>query len=58
MRLDNENTFSRDTALANGARPLRVMFLQTDMRVGGAEILTANIIRRLNRTAFHRSSAA
>ena len=49
MRLDNENTFSRDTAIANGARPLRVMFMQTDMRVGGAEILTANIIRRLNR---------
>jgi glycosyltransferase involved in cell wall biosynthesis len=34
------------------ARPLRVMFLLTDMRVGGAEMLTANIIRRLNRRKF------
>jgi glycosyltransferase involved in cell wall biosynthesis len=33
-------------------RPLRVMFVQTDMRVGGAEMLTANIIRRLNRQRF------
>jgi glycosyltransferase involved in cell wall biosynthesis len=33
-------------------RPLRVMFLQTDMRIGGAEMLTANIIRRLNRERF------
>jgi glycosyltransferase involved in cell wall biosynthesis len=32
--------------------PLRVMFIQTDMRVGGAEMLTANIIRRLNRRRF------
>ncbi len=28
------------------------MFVQTDMRVGGAEMLTANIIRRLNRQRF------
>jgi glycosyltransferase involved in cell wall biosynthesis len=33
-------------------RPLRVMFLQTDMRVGGAEMLTANVIRRLDRDRF------
>jgi glycosyltransferase involved in cell wall biosynthesis len=33
-------------------RPLRVMFMLTDMRVGGAEVLTANIIRRLNRMRF------
>jgi glycosyltransferase involved in cell wall biosynthesis len=33
-------------------RPLRVMFMQTDMRIGGAEMLTANIIRRLNRDRF------
>lgn len=33
-------------------RPLRVLFLQTDMRVGGAEMLTANIIRRLDRNRF------
>ena len=32
--------------------PLRVMFIQTDMRVGGAEMLTANIIRRLDRRRF------
>lgn len=34
---------------STAGRPLRVMFMQTDMRVGGAEMLTANIIRRLNR---------
>src|SRR6186713_1349986 len=34
------------------ARPLRVLFIQTDMRIGGAEMLTANIIRRLDRTRF------
>ena len=28
------------------------MFIQTDMRVGGAEMLTANIIRRLDRERF------
>jgi glycosyltransferase involved in cell wall biosynthesis len=28
------------------------MFLQTDMRIGGAEMLTANIIRRLDRERF------
>ncbi|HEX5471113.1 MAG TPA: glycosyltransferase [Lacipirellulaceae bacterium] len=33
-------------------RPLRVMFLQTDMRVGGAEMVTANIIHRLDRRRF------
>lgn len=33
-------------------RPLRVMFLQTDMRLGGAEMVTANIIRRLDRARF------
>src|SRR4051794_1420536 len=33
-------------------RPLRVMFVQTDMRVGGAEMVTANIIRRLDRGRF------
>jgi glycosyltransferase involved in cell wall biosynthesis len=34
------------------ARPLRVMFMLTDMRIGGAEMVTANIIRRLNRRRF------
>lgn len=33
-------------------RQLRVMFLQTDMRIGGAEMVTANIIRHLNRSRF------
>ena len=33
-------------------RPLRVMFMQTDMRIGGAEMVTANIIRRLDRERF------
>jgi glycosyltransferase involved in cell wall biosynthesis len=33
-------------------RPLHVLFMLTDMRVGGAEMLTANIIRRLDRTRF------
>lgn len=33
-------------------RPLRVMFFQTDMRVGGAEMVTANIVRRLDRERF------
>ena len=34
------------------ASPLKVMFIQTDMRIGGAEMLTANIIRRLDRNRF------
>ena len=33
-------------------RPLRVLFAQTDMRIGGAEMVTANIIRRLDRQRF------
>jgi glycosyltransferase involved in cell wall biosynthesis len=32
--------------------PLRVMFMQTDMRVGGAEMVTAELIRRLDRDRF------
>jgi glycosyltransferase involved in cell wall biosynthesis len=32
------------------ARPLRVMFLITSMPVGGAEVLLANLIRRLDRS--------
>jgi glycosyltransferase involved in cell wall biosynthesis len=38
--------------IRNPKLPLRVMFIQTDMRVGGAEMLTANIIRRLDRRRF------
>ncbi len=37
---------------SESVRPLRVMFLQTDMRIGGAEMVTANIIRRLDRQQF------
>ncbi len=33
-------------------RPLRVMFVQTDLRIGGAEMVTANIVRRLDRRRF------
>lgn len=36
----------------NMSRHLRVMFFQTDMRIGGAEMITANIIRRLDRQRF------
>jgi len=36
----------------SAARVLRVMFVQTDMRVGGAETITANVIRRLDRHRF------
>jgi glycosyltransferase involved in cell wall biosynthesis len=40
------------TSETSAGRPLRVMFMLTDMRIGGAEILTANIIRRLDRRRF------
>jgi glycosyltransferase involved in cell wall biosynthesis len=33
-------------------RPLNLLFILTDMRVGGAEMITANIIRGLDRTRF------
>jgi glycosyltransferase involved in cell wall biosynthesis len=36
----------------SGTRALRVMFVQTDMRVGGAEMITANVIRQLDRRRF------
>jgi len=36
----------------NAERPLRVMFVQTSMPVGGAETLTVSLIRRLNRDRF------
>jgi glycosyltransferase involved in cell wall biosynthesis len=36
----------------SGSRALKVMFVQTDMRVGGAEMITANVIRRLDRRRF------
>src|SRR6476646_5063705 len=34
------------------SRPLRVMFVQTIMPVGGAEMLTVNLIRGLDRRRF------
>ena len=43
---------SSGTRGAGFGRPLRVLFLQTDMRIGGAEMVTANIIRRLDRERF------
>ncbi len=43
---------SREPEPRNPQSPLRVMFVQTDMRVGGAEMITANIIRRLDRRRF------
>ena len=42
----------RNAQFAARTRPLRVMFMQTDMRIGGAEMLTANIIRRMDRERF------
>ncbi len=38
--------------IRNPRFPLRVMFIQTDMRIGGAEMLTANIMRRMDRRRF------
>jgi glycosyltransferase involved in cell wall biosynthesis len=62
MRCETENDFGLRIADCgfdddcrpqfNAARPLRVMFIQTDMRVGGAEMVTANIIRRIDRERF------
>jgi glycosyltransferase involved in cell wall biosynthesis len=51
----NPNPQSEKSLPAVAGNPkstLRVMFIQTDMRVGGAEMLTANIIRRLDRRGF------
>lgn len=63
MRFDNDSALAvaeseKEIAIPHRAmdltpaRPLRVMFIQTDMRVGGAEMLTANVIRRLDRRRF------
>jgi glycosyltransferase involved in cell wall biosynthesis len=62
MRCETENEFGLriadcgfeedHTPQSEVARPLRVMFIQTDMRIGGAEMVTANIIRRLDRDRF------
>lgn len=47
-------SFASDIASNNdaSARPLRVMFVQTIMPVGGAEMLTVNLMRRLDRRRF------
>jgi glycosyltransferase involved in cell wall biosynthesis len=45
----NTRTNSSRTLIS---RTLRVMFVQTDMRVGGAEMITVSIIRRLDRARF------
>ncbi|HEX2474120.1 MAG TPA: glycosyltransferase [Lacipirellulaceae bacterium] len=54
LQLDDDNPKSQiaNPKSRSAARPLRVMFLQTDMRIGGAEVVTANILRRLDRQRF------
>ncbi len=59
LRIANCGTEEEDAADASvehcvkpAGRPLRVLFMQTDMRIGGAEMVTANIIRRLDRDRF------
>jgi glycosyltransferase involved in cell wall biosynthesis len=42
----------RSVKLARTSRRLRVMFVHTNMPVGGAETLTAELIRRLDRRRF------
>ncbi len=48
----NPKSAIRNPKSPKATRPLRVMFMQTDMRIGGAEMVTANIIRRLDRRRF------
>jgi glycosyltransferase involved in cell wall biosynthesis len=50
----SDSDFNLESEIRNPKfqRPLRVMFMQTDMRVGGAEMVTANIIRRLDPKRF------
>lgn len=50
--IGEENSRNRKQVRLHQIRPLRVMFMQTDMRIGGAEMLTANILRRLNCDRF------
>jgi glycosyltransferase involved in cell wall biosynthesis len=49
---DNPKSEIRNPKSAARSRPLRVLFIQTDMRIGGAEMITASIIRRLDRGRF------
>ena len=47
---DDKQYLPLDRSVAT--RPLRVLFIHTSMPVGGAETLTANLIRRLDRERF------
>jgi glycosyltransferase involved in cell wall biosynthesis len=47
-----KQTLTRKLALLADRGPLRVMFLNTSMPVGGAEMLEVNLIRRLDRDRF------
>lgn len=53
-RVDLNRDASCESSIGKGMSPwpLRVMFLQTDMRIGGAEMVTANILRNLDRSRF------
>jgi hypothetical protein len=42
----------RNVRIAHTTRRLRVMFVHTNMPVGGAETLTVELIRRLDRRRF------
>jgi glycosyltransferase involved in cell wall biosynthesis len=48
----NPQSAMRNAQSSITTRPRRVLFMQTDMRIGGAEMITASIIRRLDRGRF------
>ncbi|HEV3415633.1 MAG TPA: hypothetical protein VG056_02420, partial [Pirellulales bacterium] len=43
---------SDSTAASSPCEPLRVMFLNTSLEVGGAETLLVNLVRRMDRDRF------
>jgi glycosyltransferase involved in cell wall biosynthesis len=43
---------SFDSAISSAAEPIRVMFVNTSLEVGGAETLLVNLVRRLDRRRF------
>ncbi len=43
---------SLDSAISSAAEPIRVMFVNTSLEVGGAETLLVNLVRRLDRRRF------
>jgi glycosyltransferase involved in cell wall biosynthesis len=49
---DEPRFFEAPDSVSDAPRRLRVMFVQTIMPVGGAEMLTVNLIRRLDRARF------